>query len=79
MRQTNEIGDCVRRSLERYFKDLDGAKPRSVYDMVLKNVERPLLEAVLDHAEGNQTIAAEMLGINRNTLRKKMLSLKIKI
>lgn len=79
MRQTNEIGDCVRRSLERYFKDLDGAKPRSVYDMVLKNVERPLLEVVLDHAEGNQTIAAEMLGINRNTLRKKMLSLKIKI
>ena len=79
MRQTNEIGDCVRRSLERYFKDLDGAKPRSVYDMVLKNVERPLLEAVLNHAEGNQTIAAEMLGINRNTLRKKMVSLKIKI
>ena len=79
MRQTNEIGDCVRRSLERYFKDLDGATPRSVYDMVLKNVERPLLEVVLEHAEGNQTIAAEMLGINRNTLRKKMLSLKIKI
>ena len=79
MRQTNEIGDCVRRSLERYFKDLDGAKPRSVYDMVLKNVERPLLEAVLDHAEGNQTVAAEMLGINRNTLRKKMQSLKIKL
>lgn len=79
MRQTNEIGDCVRRLLERYFKDLDGATPRSVYDMVLKNVERPLLEVVLDHAEGNQTIAAEMLGINRNTLRKKMISLKIKI
>ncbi len=79
MRQTNEIGDCVRRSLERYFKDLDGAKPRSVYDMVLKNVERPLLEAVLVHAEGNQTVAAEMLGINRNTLRKKMQSLKIKL
>ena len=79
MRQTNEIGDCVRRSLERYFKDLDGAKPRSVYDMVLKNVERPLLEAVLVHAEGNQTVAADMLGINRNTLRKKMQSLKIKL
>jgi Fis family transcriptional regulator len=77
MRQTNEIGDCVRRSLERYFKDLDGAKPRSVYDMVLKNVERPLLEVVLDHAEGNQTIAAEMLGINRNTVRRCFAKIKI--
>jgi Fis family transcriptional regulator, factor for inversion stimulation protein len=79
MRQTNEIADCVRRSLERYFKDLDGAKPRTIYDMVLKNVERPMLEIVLMQAEGNQTIAAEMLGINRNTLRKKMQSLKIKV
>jgi Fis family transcriptional regulator, factor for inversion stimulation protein len=78
MRQSNEIADCVRKSLERYFKDLDGAKPRSIYDMVLKNVERPMLEAVLDHAEGNQSIAAEMLGINRNTLRKKIQALKIK-
>src|SRR4029077_16652475 len=79
MRQTNEIADCVRRSLERYFKDLDGAKPRAIYDMVLKNVERPMLELVLDRAEGNQSIAAEMLGINRNTLRKKIQSLKIKM
>src|SRR6266516_398040 len=79
MRQTNEIADCVRRSLERYFKDLDGAKPRAIYDMVLKNVERPMLELVLDRAEGNQSIAAQMLGINRNTLRKKIQSLKIKM
>ena len=78
MRQTSEIADCVRRALERYFKDLDGEKPRSIYDMVLKNVERPMLEIVLDRAEGNQTIAAQMLGINRNTLRKKIQSLKIK-
>ena len=77
--QTNEIADCVRRSLERYFSDLDGEKPRSIYDMVLRNVERPMLEAVLDKAEGNQTIAAEMLGINRNTLRKKIQVLKIKV
>lgn len=79
MRQTNEIADCVRRSLERYFKDLDGARPRTIYDMVLKNVERPMLEIVLMQADGNQTIAAEMLGINRNTLRKKIQSLKIKV
>jgi len=79
MRQTNEMADCVRRSLERYFKDLDGAKPRAIYDMVLKNVERPMLELVLDRAEGNQSIAAQMLGINSNTLRKKIQSLKIKM
>jgi Fis family transcriptional regulator len=80
MRQTSgEIGDSVRKSLERYFKDLDGEKPRSIYDMVLKNVEKPMLETVLHEAEGNQTIAARMLGINRNTLRKKIEQHKIKV
>jgi Fis family transcriptional regulator, factor for inversion stimulation protein len=79
IRQGNEIADTVKRSLEKYFRDLDGEKPRSVYDMVIRHVERPLLEVVLDRAEGNQTIAAQMLGINRNTLRKKMQTLKIKL
>ena len=80
MRQTSsEISESVRKSLERYFKDLDGEKPRAIYDMVLKNVEKPMLEAVLNKAEGNQTVAAEMLGINRNTLRKKMQQHKIKL
>lgn len=79
MKQTSELSDCVRKSLERYFKDLDGEVPRAVYEMVLKNVERPMLEAVLDRAEGNQTIAADMLGINRNTLRKKIQQYKIKL
>ena len=74
----NEISEVVRRSLERYFKDLDGAKPAAIYDMVLRNVEKPLLETVLDKADGNQTVAARMLGINRNTLRKKMEELKIR-
>jgi Fis family transcriptional regulator len=74
----NEIGETVRRSLERYFRDLDGAKPCAIYEMVLRNVEKPMLETVLAKAEGNQTVAAEMLGINRNTLRKKMQEHKIK-
>jgi len=78
MKQSSEIADCVRKSLDRYFTDLDGAKPRAIYDMVLKNIEKPMLEAVLNRAEGNQTIAAQMLGINRNTLRKKMAQHKIK-
>jgi Fis family transcriptional regulator len=76
---SSEIAECVRKSLERYFKDLDGERPRSIYDMVLKNVEKPMLETVLHKADGNQTIAAEMLGINRNTLRKKMAQHKIKL
>ncbi len=76
---TNEIGECVRRSLERYFKDLDGAKACAIYDMVLKNVEKPMIESVLDHAEGNQTVAAELLGITRSTLRKKIALYRIKL
>ena len=79
MMQTNEISDCIRKALDRYFKDLDGEKARAVYDMVIRNVERPLLEIVLDQAEGNQTVAATILGINRNTLRKKIQQLKIKL
>jgi Fis family transcriptional regulator len=79
MKQSSEIAECVRKSLERYFKDLDGERPRSIYEMVLRNVEKPMLEAVLNRADGNQTIAAEMLGINRNTLRKKIAQHKIKL
>ncbi len=67
-----EISDCVRRSLNRYFRDLDGENPHGIYDMVLCCVEKPMLEVVMKHANGNQTVAAEMLGINRNTLRKKL-------
>ena len=78
MSRNNEISDAIKRSLERYFKDMDGEKPTSIYDMVLQNVEKPMIETVLGHAEGNQTLAAAMLGIDRNTLRKKMHQLRIK-
>ena len=78
MSRSNELADCVKRSLERYFKDMDGEKPTSIHDMVLRNVEKPMIELVLTQAQGNQTLAAEMLGINRNTLRKKMKQLRIK-
>ncbi len=78
MRRNNELHDAVKRSLERYFKDMDGEKPTSIYDMVLKNVEKPMIELVLGQAEGNLTQAATMLGIDRNTLRKKMQLHRIK-
>ncbi len=77
--RASEIAECVRKSLEKYFKDLDGERPRTVYEMVLKNVEKPMIEVVLNHTEGNQTVAAKWLGINRNTLRKKIEQLKIKM
>ena len=78
MSRNNEISTAIKRSLERYFKDLDGEKPTAIYDMVLKNAEKPMIETVLHHAEGNLTLAASMLGIDRNTLRKKMQQLRIK-
>ncbi len=70
--QQQDISACVLGALEKYFRDLDGEKPCAIYDMVLKSVEKPMLEIVLGKAGGNQTLAADMLGINRNTLRKKL-------
>jgi Fis family transcriptional regulator len=67
-----DLGKCVANALEQYFRDLDGEKPAAIYDMVIRSVERPMLEIVLAKAGSNQTLAAEMLGINRNTLRKKL-------
>jgi Fis family transcriptional regulator len=72
MSNTNEVADCIRRTLNRYFRDLDGEQPTAIYDMVLKSVEHSMLEVVMHKADGNQTVAAEMLGINRNTLRRKL-------
>jgi Fis family transcriptional regulator len=70
---SSEINDCVRRSLNRYFRDLDGQVPHAIYGMVLKSVERPMLEVVMKQADGNQTIAADMLGISRGTLRRMLV------
>src|SRR5262249_25637069 len=64
------IEECIRDSLESYFKDLRGVEPTSMYDMIMNVVEKPLLDVVMKHAEGNQSRAAEWLGINRNTLRR---------
>lgn len=66
------IQDVVKKSLEKYFKDLGEQPPSNVYEMVVSTVEKPILEAVMMRADGNQSHAAEMLGINRNTLRKKL-------
>lgn len=70
----NEMARYVRHALSEYFKDLDGEEPGcDLYDMVMNCVEKPLVEMVLSQVGGNQSRAAVMLGLNRNTLRKKMV------
>jgi Fis family transcriptional regulator, factor for inversion stimulation protein len=71
------IEECVRTSLEGYFKDLRGTDPDGMYDMMVRVVEKPLLEVVMHHAAQNQSRAADWLGLNRNTLRKKLLEHKL--
>jgi Fis family transcriptional regulator, factor for inversion stimulation protein len=68
----SELSACVRKMMKQYFKDLDGEDATDIYDMVVANIERPLLEVVMHHAHGNQSRAADLLGLNRNTLRKKL-------
>ncbi|WP_395057860.1 helix-turn-helix domain-containing protein [Polaromonas sp.] len=73
-----QIEECVRSSLESYFRDLRGTEPDgSMYEMLVRVVEKPLLEVVMQHADKNQSRAAEWLGLNRNTLRKKLLEHKL--
>jgi Fis family transcriptional regulator, factor for inversion stimulation protein len=71
------IEECVRNSLEGYFRDLRGTEPDGMYDMMVRVVEKPLLEVVMQHAQQNQSRAAQWLGLNRNTLRKKLLEHKL--
>lgn len=72
-----QIEECVRASLEGYFVDLRGTEPDRMYDMLVKVVEKPLLEIVMKQADQNQSRAAEWLGLNRNTLRKKLIEHKL--
>lgn len=74
---SNEICRSVDKSLDEYFKRLDGETPTGVYDMVIGHVERSLLASIMARAEGNQTQAADMLGLNRNTLRAKLIKYKL--
>ena len=62
----------VQSALQDYFRELEGQTPSNLYKMVIQEVEPPLLEIAMQHARGNQTKAAEILGINRSTLRKKL-------
>jgi Fis family transcriptional regulator len=66
------LRSMTEQALDSYFASLNGHAPGRLYDLVLREVEEPLFRAALDYAEGNQSHAAEILGINRGTLRKKL-------
>ena len=70
--RTYDIAYCIEQNLILYFRTLDGQPAANVYGMVLRQVEKPMLEVVMAQCGGNQSKAADMLGINRNTLRKKL-------
>ncbi|EEF80732.1 DNA-binding transcriptional regulator Fis [Methylophaga thiooxydans] len=71
-RSTAPLSDCVSNALSDYFQQLEGHPAANLYNMLMNEVEVPLLKATLDHTAGNQSRAAEILGINRGTLRKKL-------
>lgn len=70
--QASSLRKDVERSLEQYFSHLDDDTVSNLYELVLHEVEGPLLEAVLRHTGSNQSKASIMLGLNRGTIRKKL-------
>jgi len=70
--RSDPLRECVREALGNYFAHLNGHPVSNLYDLVLAEVEEPLLRTVLQHTGGNQTQAAALLGISRSTLRKKL-------
>lgn len=71
-RRKGNISQCIESSLHTYFRDLDGHKAGNLYELIMVEAEKPLLQAVMDQTKGNITQAAEILGLNRGTLRKKL-------
>jgi Fis family transcriptional regulator, factor for inversion stimulation protein len=73
MTNKHPITECIETQLQSYLNGLKGAPPTDIYQMVLAVVEKPMLELVMQHAKQNQSLAAQYLGINRNTLHKKLV------
>lgn len=74
MNNVHPINECIRSNLDAYFNELGDNPAHDIWNMVMSSVEKAMLEKVMEHAKGNQSKAAEMLGITRNTLRKKLIS-----
>ena len=71
--------EIIRHKLEDYFRRTEGVDVDNLYSLVIERVERPLIELTLKKTKGNQIRAAQILGINRNTLRKKITDLRIEL
>lgn len=71
-RAKEPLRECVRDALSQYFRQLEGHDACDLFDLVMSEVEAPLLESVMEYTRGNVTRAASILGINRGTLRKKL-------
>ncbi|MDA0237325.1 MAG: Fis family transcriptional regulator [Proteobacteria bacterium] len=72
MSTQSDLSNAVKHAVESYFKDLEGEKAHGIYNMVIDTVEKTLVEDILKRSDGNQSEAAQKLGLNRNTLRAKM-------
>ncbi len=77
MSKKSSLEQCVIDSLDAYFNDLNGTEPHGIHAMVMQTVEKPLLQTVMRRTQDNQSLAADWLGINRNTLRKKLKDHKL--
>ncbi|MBJ7380662.1 MAG: Fis family transcriptional regulator [Polynucleobacter sp.] len=73
MPNKHPVTESIEVNLQRYLEDLKGTPPSDIYQMVIGVVEKPMLELVMRHANQNQSLAAQYLGLNRNTLRKKLI------
>ena len=74
MTKSDPLVDCVTYSMNQYFDDLNGQEPNNLHNFFINEVEKPFLKVVMEKVKGNQSKAADILGINRNTLRKKLKS-----
>ncbi len=72
VKENQSLSESVRQALDNYFAQLDGEHPSQLYQIVLEQIERPLLEKVMAFTGNNQSRAAKLLGISRGTLRKKL-------
>lgn len=70
--QNFTLRESVELAMKNYFAQLDNEQPADIYELVLAEVEAPLMEAVMTYTQGNQTKASKVLGLNRGTLRKKL-------
>jgi Fis family transcriptional regulator len=70
--QQNTLRESVEQAMKNYFSQLDSETPTDIYELVMAEVEAPLMESVMAYTQGNQTKASIVLGLNRGTLRKKL-------